>query len=54
MEMLRVFSVLIAILSLAACQEVVRPVDDNAISGIYYLSLANCYSHQNNPLQCDR
>lgn len=37
MEILRVFSVMIAILSLAACQEVVRPVDDNDITGIYYL-----------------
>jgi hypothetical protein len=37
MEILRVFSVMIAILSLAACQEVVRPVDKNDITGIYYL-----------------
>ena len=37
MEILRVFSVMIAILTLAACQEVVRPVDDNDITGIYYL-----------------
>ena len=35
--MLRVFFVMIAVLSLAACQGAVRPVDDNDITGIYYL-----------------
>ena len=37
MAMLRVFFVTIAVLSLAACQEAVRPVGDNDITGIYYL-----------------
>ena len=37
MAMLRVFFVMIAVLSLAACQGAVRPVDDNDITGIYYL-----------------
>lgn len=37
MAMLRVLSVMITILFLAACQEAVRPVDDNDITGIYHL-----------------
>ena len=37
MAKLRVFFVMIAVLSQAACQEAVRPVDDNDITGIYYL-----------------
>ena len=35
--MLRVFSLMIVILSLAACQQTLRPNDDNGITGIYYL-----------------
>ena len=36
-SILRMFSVTAIILSLAACQEAVRPDGDNAIAGIYYL-----------------
>ena len=36
-KILSVFSVMTLILSLAACQEVIRPVGDNDITGIYYL-----------------
>ena len=36
-KILSVFSVMTLILSLAACQEVIRPAGDNDITGIYYL-----------------
>ena len=36
-KMIRAFSVIITIISLTACQEVVRSVDSNDITGIYYL-----------------
>lgn len=36
-KILRVFSLMMLILSLAACQEAIRPVGDNDITGIYYL-----------------
>jgi hypothetical protein len=36
-KILRVFSLMTLILSLAACQEVIRPVGGNDITGIYYL-----------------
>jgi len=36
-NILSVFSVMTLILSLAACQEVIRPAGDNDITGIYYL-----------------
>lgn len=37
MAILRAFTVVITILFLTACQQVVKPVYDNAIAGIYYL-----------------
>ena len=37
MRVLRAFTAIIAMLALTACQNAVRPVQDNDITGIYYL-----------------
>lgn len=37
-KILRIFSVMITMISLTACQDVVRSVNSNDIIGIYYLS----------------